>query len=80
MLLVIGQRQSHIIICCAGALYGKVDDLAQPMFECPFCAAPAWRTRYMLWKHMHECMRKKMFEQVVDVKTKDAIAVMAVTP
>jgi hypothetical protein len=29
------------------------------MFTCPFCDAPAWRTRYMLWKHIHECLRKK---------------------
>ncbi|HSV48754.1 MAG TPA: hypothetical protein VLH35_00435 [Candidatus Acidoferrales bacterium] len=33
--------------------------MAQPIYECPFCDAPAWRTRYTLWKHIHECLRKK---------------------
>ncbi|MCW3996016.1 MAG: hypothetical protein NWE98_07705 [Candidatus Bathyarchaeota archaeon] len=33
--------------------------MTQPLFTCPFCDAPPWRTRYMLWKHMHECLRKK---------------------
>ncbi|MFA5573044.1 MAG: hypothetical protein GX799_03910 [Crenarchaeota archaeon] len=31
----------------------------QPMYECPFCNEPALRTRYLFWRHIHECLRKQ---------------------
>lgn len=42
--------------------------MGQPMYECPFCDTSAWRTRMMLWKHMHECLRRKQ-EYIPDVNT-----------
>ncbi|MCW3999459.1 MAG: hypothetical protein NWE93_04405 [Candidatus Bathyarchaeota archaeon] len=33
--------------------------MQQANYKCPFCdEAPAWRTRYMLWKHMHQCLQR----------------------
>ncbi|MGE5556008.1 MAG: hypothetical protein ACM3UY_07095 [Methanocella sp.] len=31
----------------------------QPIYECPFCDDSAWRSRYLLWRHIHECLRKQ---------------------
>ncbi|NLF89053.1 hypothetical protein GX563_09555 [Candidatus Bathyarchaeota archaeon] len=40
--------------------------MAQPIYSCPFCNHPPWRTRYMLWKHIHECLRMQR-EYIPDV-------------
>lgn len=48
----------------------------QPVFRCPFCKEPAFRTRYMLWRHMHECMqKKKQYEPTVGINQDDLAVV-----
>jgi hypothetical protein len=74
MLLVVGFAQSHIVIRIVWPLYGKVVDLAQASFKCPFCDAPAWHTRLMLWKHLHMCIRNNCgYNPTVGVNSEVAV-------
>jgi hypothetical protein len=55
MVIVVGEMYPHRVIWVLDAFWGKVC-VVEPVFVCPFCDAPAWRSRYVLWWHMHGCI------------------------
>ncbi|MCW4003360.1 MAG: hypothetical protein NWE95_05550 [Candidatus Bathyarchaeota archaeon] len=52
--------------------------MMQLVFRCPFCKAPAFRTRYMLWRHMHECMRKRKQDDPTVALNQNNLAVVSI--
>lgn len=68
MVIVVGGMYPHRVIWVLGAFVGKVV-LLEPVYVCPFCDAPAWRSRYVFWWHMHECLCKvKQQDALVEVR------------